>query len=143
MDNNEIILGEGTLLQDGKYRIERFLANGGFGNTYLVKNVKLNNTLVIKELFLRGICTRDSESRRVTVTVGSNVPIWEKQKKKFIHEAQRISCLRHPGVVRVIDLFEENDTAYYAMDFIDGQSLSQQVKEGGPLPENVVINYCR
>lgn len=141
MDNNKTILTEGTLLQEGKYRIDGFLANGGFGNTYIASNVKLNNKLVIKEFFLLGISTRNAQSQSVTITVDSNQSIWEKQKKKFLHEAQRISRLNHQGVVRVIDLFEENNTVYYAMDYIDGQTLSQLVKEHGPLSEAVTIDY--
>ncbi len=143
MDNIEVTLAEGSELQGGKYKIERFLANGGFGNTYLATNTALKSTLVIKEFFLRGISTREGDTNRVTITVPSNRPIWEKQKKKFFHEAQRISRLRHPSVVRVIDLFEENETAYYAMDFVDGQSLSDKVKASGPLTEDVVNDYCK
>ena len=143
MDNIEMTLAEGSELQGGKYKIERFIAHGGFGNTYLATNTALKSTLVIKEFFLRGISTREGDTNRVAITVPSNKPIWDKQKKKFFHEAQRISSVRHPGVVRVIDLFEENDTAYYAMDFVEGQSLSQRVKDNGPLDEAVVTDYCR
>ena len=142
MSNNispEGMLGIGTTLQMGKYRIDRYLASGGFGNTYLARNVNLDKPMVIKEFFMRGITGRDMDSGcRVTVTLSENKPLYDKQLKKFRREAQRIYDLNHKNIVRVHDLFDENDTSYYVMDFIEGESLSTRLKRQGPLDENEV-----
>lgn len=64
-------------------------------------------------------------------------------REKFIREAQTLFCLSHPGLVRVTDIFEENGTAYYVMDFIDGVSLRDMVKQRGALPEAEALSYIR
>ena len=125
MRQNTKILPEGTTLLGGKYRIERHLSSGGFGNTYkaTVKN-GLFKYVAIKEFFIEDISVRD-DNNDVYVPVDSNVELFLSQKKKFITEAERIASLKNPHIVRVHDIFEENNTAYYAMDFIEGESLMQ------------------
>ena len=56
---HEGLLPEGTLLSGGKYRVEAYLASGGFGNTYLANDMAFNEKVVIKELFIKGVCGRD------------------------------------------------------------------------------------
>lgn len=128
-------LSQGTILD--QYTISKHLASGGFGNTYLAHN-RLGTQVVIKEFYLSGVCSRDINSRNVTISVEDNKTLFESQKTKFIKEAKRIHALSHPNVVKVTDLIEANETAYYVMDYIDGKSLAQMQK---PLSEIKVRHY--
>jgi len=69
--------------------------------------------------------------------------IMERYKEKFLKEARTIAKLDHPGIVRIHDVFEENGTAYYVMDFIEGENLNDKVKREGPLSEETALGYIR
>ncbi len=69
--------------------------------------------------------------------------IMERYKEKFLKEARTIAKLDHPGIVRIHDVFEENGTAYYVMDFIEGENLNDKVKREGALPEETALGYIR
>ena len=143
MDKNiNTTLPIGTILH-GEYRIEQYLASGGFGNTYLVRNLSLDGLCVVKEFFIKNINDREKDQLTVSVSNHSNQITFEKQLQKFKKEAQRLYRIKHPNVVRVLALFEENGTAYYVMDYITGESLSQRLKRMGTLPENEVLQYTR
>ena len=138
--NNSAMLPVGTSLQGGKYRIERYLSSGGFGNTYVAVNTEFEEQVAIKEFFMRGISARDGDSISVSVSNEENVEQFVSQKEKFRKEARRLRKLRNPHIVAVHDLFEENGTAYYEMDLIKGESLSERMKRTGqPLGEAEVL----
>ena len=128
-----------TTLQGGKYRIERVLGQGGFGITYLAEQVSSNRQVAIKELFLNGVNERTGNFIRVSNSV--NDSLFEKQKEKFKKEARRIMSLDNEHIVKVYDLFEENNTVYYVMDYLEGESLASKMKrEGHPLTESEVMD---
>ena len=133
MDTSNM-LAQGTMLRGGTYRIERPLSSGGFGNTYLVRNVVFNELYAMKEFFMRGVNMRRGTA--VTVSVPDNHSSYESQKEKFNTEAKRLRALNNAHIVKVHDLFEENGTVYYVMDFINGESLSERMKhQGRPFTE--------
>ena len=136
-------LPEGTLLQGGKYRIVRFIGSGGFGCTYEAEHTELKEKVAIKEFFVRDFCNRDGETSRITVGTESKRPLVTKLLMKFKDEARSLYRLRHPGIVRVSDVFEENGTAYYVMDYIEGHSLQDIVKAEGRLTEERSLKYIR
>ena len=136
-------LKNNTLLQGGKYKIERFIASGGFGCTYEAYHTLLDERVALKEFFVSDFCNRDERTGQVSVGTQSKVALYGKLKKKFMDEARALYKMKHPGIVRVIDVFEENGTAYYAMEYIDGQSLSDVVKKRGKLPEAEAVDYIR
>jgi serine/threonine protein kinase len=119
---NRQTLPEGTLLRNGTYKIIRSLSSGGFGNTYVVENTNFNETFAMKEFFMKGVNSRNGTS--VIVSQSDNEEVFQSQKEKFKKEAQRLRKLSHPSIVKIHDLFEENDTCYYVMDYIDGESLA-------------------
>ena len=118
-----------TTLQGGKYRIERVLGQGGFGNTYVGYNTEFEETVAIKEFFMKGVTERDETTSVVSVSNADNVQQFEEQREKFKKEARRLRKLKNEHIVKVHDLFEENGTAYYVMDFIDGESLAEKMKK--------------
>ncbi len=133
----------GTLLHGGTYKIIRQISSGGFGITYEAEHVMLQKRVAIKEFFVKDFCNRDDETSHVTVGTQGKVALVSKLKKKFVEEAQAIGRLDHPNIVRVSDVFEENGTAYYVMDYIDGSSLGDIVKRQGSIPEVTALKYIR
>ena len=138
---NTQYLSSESSLQGGRYRIVRMLGSGGFGITYLGTQTGLERNIVIKEFFMTDYCLRDEYSNLITVPTVSNVEFVERFKDKFLKEARHIAQLKHPNIVNIIDVFEENGTAYYVMDFIEGGSLVEKVQREGSLPENVAKRY--
>lgn len=136
-------LRQGTLLQGGKFRIERVLGQGGFGITYLAENTMLEGKVAIKEFFLKEYCNRDESTSHVTIPTEGNRELVERFRQKFIKEARTIFKLNHPNIVRILDIFEENGTAYYVMDYIEGESLGDRVKRHGAIPEAEAICYIK
>lgn len=132
-----------TTLQNGKYKIVRTLGQGGFGITYEAEQVMLRRRVALKEFFMKDCCERDDGTSRVTVGTGSQRELVEKFRGKFIREAQMMAGMDHPNVVRVLDVFEENGTAYYVMENLPGGSLKAKVEAEGPLSEADAEKYIR
>ena len=136
-------LSSTTLLQGGKYRIEKVLGQGGFGITYLAVQVGLNRKVAIKEFFMKEYCNRDAETSHVSIPSEGSKELVARFRQKFIKEAQTIAGLNHPHIIRIHDIFEENGTAYYVMEFHNNGSLSELIKQHGSLPEVEALRYIR
>lgn len=137
----EYRLPKDTLLSNGKYRIEAYLASGGFGNTYVATDLAFDERVAVKELFVKGICGRNASTGEVSVSLSENRISFDAHREKFRKEARRIRKLNSRHVVKVRDLFDDNDTSYYVMDFIDGESLSARLhREQRPLTETEVCS---
>ena len=121
------MLRVGTILR-GIYRIDSYLSSGGFGNTYVATNVEFDERVAIKEFFMKGVTQRDENQTTISVSNSENTSSFLEQKEKFKKEARRIRQLHNEHIVAVHDLFEENGTAYYVMDYIDGESLAERLK---------------
>lgn len=88
------------------------------------------------------MCQRDGNSTTISVSNAENTNSFEQQREKFKKEARRLRSLSNPHIVKVYDLFEENGTAYYVMDYVDGENLSARLKRtNAPLVESEVRNY--
>ena len=135
-------LKEGTLLQGGKYRIESVLGQGGFGITYMAVQTGLNRKVAIKEFFMKEHCNRDADTSYVSVPSFGSRELVEKFKTKFVKEAQTIAEMENDHIIRIYDVFEENGTAYYVMEFLQGGSLADSLPEGG-FSEKVALKYIR
>lgn len=117
IENN---LADGAELLRGQYRIERQIGQGGFGVTYLARD-SLGRDVVIKECFPQQVCLRSGRSIRA---ISDELrPHFDAVLGQFQEEAKRLAALEHPGIVGVHQVFEENDTAYMAMDLVDGVDL--------------------
>lgn len=136
---NDTMLPIGTMLHNGTYRIERQLGSGGFGNTYKVQKLPFEETYAMKEFFLKGINQRTDGV--VTVSVADNKSTFESQKKKFTKEAMRLRKIKNEHIVHVEDFFECDGTAYYVMEYIDGESLAEMVnRTKTPLQESQLLH---
>ena len=136
-------LNPGSLLQGGKYRIEKVLGQGGFGITYLAVQTNLKNRKVaVKEFFLKEHCERNSSTSHVSMGTTSSRDLVLRFKDKFIKEAETISELRNHHIITIFDVFEENGTAYYVMEYLSCGSLSEKIPCEG-LPESEAVGYIR
>lgn len=125
MENSNALL-PGTLLLN--YRVESVLGAGGFGITYKAHDLRLDTTVAIKEYFPAALAVRTQEQTVVSrPEFGEAGYSWGRDK--FVHEATSLARLRHPNIVGVDYLFHHNGTAYMTLDFVDGPSLSQWLKQ--------------
>ena len=138
---NTMELRSGTYLQGDKYRIERTLGRGGFGVTYLAVQGLMDRNVCIKEFFPKGFYNRESDTLNLTLASQSNAATMEQYKQKFLKEAKTIAKLNHQHIIRIIDVFQENNTAYYVMEYINGESLADIVRREGALDESRALHY--
>lgn len=136
----EGMLKVGTMLANGKYRIDHYLASGGFGNTYVATDLAFDEKVAIKELFIKGVCGRNTDNTDVSISLTENKRAFSAQQEKFRKEARRLRKLTNPHIVGVHDLFDENGTSYYVMDFVEGESLSTRLKRTKkPMSESEIM----
>lgn len=139
--NDLMTLKQGILLYNNTYRIVRVLGQGGFGITYLAEHVRLKKQVAIKEFFPKSLCNRDSDTSQVRTATDANSELVQKLRKKFLKEAEHIAAMDSAYIVNITDVFEENGTVYYIMDYIEGITLLEVVKKNGPLSEQKAIEY--
>ncbi len=127
MNEERKVLPAGTLLHGGRYRIDGFLSSGGFGNTYVATNMEFGEQVAIKEFFIRGTSKR-GDGRNIVFEDDNDLEQFKRQSRTFRKEAHRLRQLHNDHIVSVYNLFEENGTIYYEMDFIKGESLDEHLK---------------
>jgi len=144
-------LAPGTVLKSKNYtyHIEKVLGKGAFGITYLVNTaVSMQGQLgtihtgvqvALKEFYMPGEMKREG-GELITISPESKVKAYA---EKFRREASRLAMLSHPNIVRVLEVFEANNTIYYSMEYLSGGSLNDYVVQKGSLPEQEAIGYIR
>lgn len=133
----------GTLLKRGDYVIEKVIGQGGFGITYLACQTGLERKVAIKEFYMKEHCNRDDGNSFVSVPSLGSKELVERFRQKFLKEARIIASFESRNIVNIIDVFEENGTAYYVMEFLEGKTLSYLVSERGILDEVIAVEYIR
>ena len=129
------VLQPGTIL-NGKYVVGTVLGQGGFGITYIGWDLALESKVAIKEYFPSAHVSRTQNTQGTLQWYSTEAARTARDsgKEMFLKEARKMSRVSEiPQVVRVRDLFQQNETAYIVMDFIEGQTLKDRLKKTGPL----------
>ena len=145
-ENAKNALSRGVSLEGKErvYTIEEVLGAGGFGITYKVSatvevgNIEIDSTFAVKEHFLSEACERDVATSRVKCSA----PVRDRVANSltdFVAEARRLQSIKHPNIVKVSEVFEANDTAYYVMEYIKGSSLRRYIDKNGVLSESQAL----
>ena len=140
MEENLHCLRKGTRLI-GRYTIEGVLGQGGFGITYLGIDELHEKKVAIKEFFPQGIVTRNIEYEdTVTVTFVGEKANYEKGKERFLKEARTMAKFsKDEGIVKALDFFEINNTAYIVMEYLEGITLKRYLRENQRIaPEDLI-----
>ena len=140
MEENLHCLRKGTRLI-GRYTIEGVLGQGGFGITYLGIDELHEKKVAIKEFFPQGIVTRNIEYQdTVTVTFVGEKDNYEKGKERFLKEARTMAKFsKDEGIVKALDFFGINNTAYIVMEYLEGITLKQYLRENQRIaPEDLI-----
>ena len=132
-------LPKGVRLKNNAYAIGEVLGQGGFGITYKGGDLSLRRYVALKEFFPQG-CVR--QNNQVVPGGGLSAADYAGVKAKFIEEARTLARFSDPGIVRVFGVFEENNTAYMAMEFLEGSTLSKSISEVGVLDEAEAVSIA-
>lgn len=133
--NAGMALGSNIIL-GGKYRLGRVLGMGGFGITYLAQNRETGQICAIKEFLPLQVAIRDTWNGSVQPSSSSDRDIFERGLALFGQEASLLSGFTgNPSIVQVWDFFQQNGTAYFVMEYLDGVTLKHLIMSiGGVLP---------
>ena len=126
------VLPVGTRLLGGQYVIERYLGSGGFGITYVARD-SLDRQVVIKECFPEALCQR--KNRTVVERSRTSKGQFHSIVEMFVREARSLAKLHHRNIVGVHQVFKDNETAYMALDLIEGRDLLDIVDTQGMRPD--------
>ena len=120
----------------GRYLVGRILGQGGFGMTYIGWDISLGLKVAIKEYYPSGQVVRTPGQRTVTwFQTELSQQAQQDGMEMFLKEARKMARVDGiPGVVKVRDLFRENETAYIVMDFVEGETLKARLQKTGPMP---------
>ena len=123
----------------------RVLGEGGFGITYFGLDIKLERRVAVKEYFPTTFVKREaSVTLDVTCYTASGEKIYQKGREQFLQEARTMARLEEiPEIVRVLDFFPENNTAYIVMEFLEGETLKDLTARRGPLPAAELLELVR
>jgi serine/threonine protein kinase len=137
-ENSFTHLTPGHLLFD-RYSIQKSLGQGGFGITYLAYDKKLDQEVCIKELFIAGNSTRNSNMSIQSQYTGDFS--FGDFVERFLEEARKLAKFQNPNIVRVLDIFQAHGTAYMVMEYLPGDNLKQRLEQVGRLEEAEAIRY--
>ena len=118
----------------GRYILGRVLGQGGFGITYVAMDYQTKARVAVKEFFPDSLATRTNHM--VTAFSGQRMESFVYGKQCFLEEAETLAqFIGNPNIIRVYSYFEENNTAYFVMEYVEGQSLQDYTKaRGGRIP---------
>lgn len=128
IQENDIFLQVGTVLY-GSYRIEELTSSSELSHVYLCSHLEKVEHYIIKEFFPRSLAIRDLDNKTMLCRRPSMKAMFEQMKESFAKEAFILKDLSHPHIVQYIDYFQENGTSYLVMQYCQGLTLDQFIKD--------------
>ena len=137
-DKNRYVRDQMTLtigsILESRYVIGGVIGKGGFGTTYLAYDRKLECRVAVKEYYPYGLAVRSPGTTTVSVSNAEAEETFKNGAEKFYDEARLVAKFNgNPNIVSVHDFFYENDTVYFTMGYLEGQTLKAFLKEHGAL----------
>ncbi len=134
----------GTMLSDGRYMIGESVNAGGFGIVYKAWDNTFGKMVAIKEYYPGSIVTRTPGTMEVRSYSEKNIEEFEKGKTRFLNEARKMARFNdHPNIVDVYDFFEEKNTAYMVMEYMDGMTYKEYIAEqGGKVSQAMAVGVA-
>ena len=133
-------LAPGEILNH-KYIVGTAIDSGGFGIIYRAWDAQMEQVVAIKEYFPNGVVSRVPGQNDVIVYSGKNREVFRKGVDRFLVEARNMAEFSQPDIVALYDYFEENNTAYIVMEYLDGVSFKEYLKErSGRIPNEEVVD---
>jgi len=124
-----------------EYQIERQLGGGGFGITYLARDVNLDLPVAVKEYFPSDSVTRlPNQGVQVRGADPDVHKTYQWGLERFLDEARALATFRHRNIVRVLRYFRENGTAYIVMEYESGDPLKRWVPHNAPLTQRALLS---
>ncbi|MCL2726949.1 MAG: serine/threonine protein kinase [Bacteroidales bacterium] len=148
-------LQNGYTLKNGRdpYLVQEKIGQGGFGITYrafwktkvqgAIGSMETKVPVVVKEFFWKDYCAREEGSSHVSISSVTGKELFARFKEKLKKEAKILSRLSHPNIVSVLDIFEENNTAYMVLQLVEGESLKDKIARLGKLDESSALKYTQ
>jgi len=123
------------------YQIQSILGDGGFGITYLAKDIELNTLVAIKEYLPNGLAVRESNDHSVQAKSQKEADKFAWGLERFVKEAQTLFQFKHPQIVRVLHFFHAHNTAYIVMEYERGQNLAHFINEDDIVAEDKLMTF--
>ncbi|TGY97789.1 hypothetical protein E5329_02735 [Petralouisia muris] len=134
-------LAPGTVLR-GRYIIGVSIGFGGFGITYKAFDTVLSIVVAIKEFYPAGLVNRGEGEVKVGIFSGEKEKEFKRQLERFLEEARNMAIFsKEKDIINVFDYFEENQTAYIIMEYVDAPLLKESLKEKGKFPAKEAEKY--
>ena len=121
------------------YTVQKVLGQGGFGVTYLARDTNLDQDVAIKEFLPKDLATRD-DNYTVQSIHDQSKEVFEWGLDRFIKEAKTLAKFNHPNIVRVLSVFEANNTAYMVMNYEHGISFLDSLRQNKIYTEEELMN---
>lgn len=131
-----------STILNNRYYIGNAIGQGGFGITYIGRDLNLDMTVAVKEFFPNGYANRNNNaSPEVEVSGAKNIEFFNSGKEKFIREAKLLAKFSgNKSIVYVRDYFEENNTGYIVMEYVSGETLTKHIKTQGRFNPNNLLD---
>lgn len=137
---SQTALLSGSKLCEGVYTVKNVISRDGFSVLYRAQSIKSGATVAIREFYPVDLCVRDTDNGHLKARF-EDIGLFTTIREKFARESEMISRLDHPNIIKVYDTFEQNNTAYSVMDYIEGDLLSDIVIEDGRLKIGDATRY--
>lgn len=132
-------LPPGTSLSE-RYVLGKVIGSGGFGITYLAYDAIDEKKIAVKEYYPKGVALRSPDGYTIEPITSLHKPDFQKGMNSFVNESEILSRLNgNTNVINVYDTFEQNGTAYYAMEYINGITLKEYVRRYGKTSEGQAL----